>query len=183
MKRSASRLTGGGMVALEEQGLPRLRTAAQDLFDVGPEADVEHAVGLVEHHEADSAQDQRAAADQVDHAAGRADDDLGAAAKAFDLLADGLAAEDAHHVNVPSRGQFDAFVADLDGQFAGWHEDQGLRAGVLRARFEAFEDGDAEGGRLARARLRLAHQIDARQGLGNQPGLDRRGVEVLGLFQ
>ena len=41
--------------------------------------------------------------------------------------------------------------------------------GVLRARFEPFEDRDAEGGRLARARLRLAHQVDALEGLGISP--------------
>ena len=90
-------------MALEQQRLPRLRAAAEDLFDVGPEADVEHPVGLVEHHEADAAEHQRAAADQVDHAAGRADDDLRPAAKMLDLLADRLAAVDAHDVDVPAR--------------------------------------------------------------------------------
>ena len=149
----------------------------------GPEADVEHAVGLVENDEANAAQHQRAAADQVDHAAGRADDDLRPAAKMLDLLADRLAAVDRHDAHVAAEGQFDALVADLDGQFAGGQQHQGLHAGVLRARFEAFENGDAEGGGLARARLRLAHQIDALEGLGDQPGLDRRGFEVFGLVQ
>ena len=40
----------------EEHGLPRLRAAAKDFFDVRPEADVQHPVGLVEHHEAQVAQ-------------------------------------------------------------------------------------------------------------------------------
>ena len=90
-------------MALKQQRLPRLRAAAEDLFDVGPEADVEHPVGLVEDHEADAAEDQRAAAHQVDHPARRADDDLGPAAQLFDLLADRLAAVDAHDVNLAAR--------------------------------------------------------------------------------
>ena len=122
------------MVALKQQRLPRLRAAAQDLLDVRPEADVQHPVGLVEDHEADAAEHQRAAADQVHHAAGRADDDLRPAAKVLDLLADRLAAEDAHHVDLAAGGQLDALVADLDGQLAGGHEHQRLRAGALAER-------------------------------------------------
>ena len=36
-------------------------------------------------------------------------------------------------------------------------------AGAFAMRLEPFEDRDAEGGRLAGAGLRLAHQVDARQ--------------------
>ena len=83
-----------------------------------------------------------------------------------------------------ARGELDALVADLDGQFAGGNAGSGPAAlGVLRSRFEAFEDRDAEGGGFARARLRLAHQIDALEGLGNQSGLDGRRIEILGLVQ
>ena len=176
-------MTGGGIVALEQQRLPGLRAAPQDLLDVGPEADVEHPVGLVENHEPDAAEHQRAAADQVDHPAGRADDDFRSAPQMLDLLPDRLAAVDGHDADVPARRELDALVAHLDGQFAGGKQDEGLDAGSLRSRFKAFEDGDAEGGGLARARLRLAHQIDALEGLWNQPGLDRRGLEILGLGQ
>ena len=68
-----------------------------------------------------------AAADQVQHAAGRADDDLGPAAELLDLLADRLAAVDGHDAHVAPGGQLDALVADLHGQFARGHEDQRLR--------------------------------------------------------
>ncbi len=160
-----------------------MRTAAQNLLDVRAKADVEHPVGLVENDEADAAEHQRTAADHVDYPAGRADDDLRPAPQMFDLLPDRLAAVDRHHANVVAEGQFDALVAHLDGQFAGGKQHEGLHAGVLRARFEAFENRHAEGGGLARARLRLAHQIDALQRLGNQPGLDGRGIEIFGLGQ
>ena len=167
----------------QQQRLPRLRAAPQNLLDVRPKADVEHPVGLVEHHDADVAQHQRAAADQVQHPAGRADDDLGPAAKMLDLLADRLAAVDAHDVDLSPGGEFAALVADLNGQLAGGHQDQRLRIGQFRPRLETFENRDAEGGGLARARLRLAHQVDAFQRAGNQPGLDGRGLEILGLVQ
>ena len=39
----------------QQQRLPRLRAAAEDLFDVGPETDVQHPIGLVEDHEAEQA--------------------------------------------------------------------------------------------------------------------------------
>ena len=75
----------------------------------------------------------------------------------FDLVADRLSTEHAHHLNVSPGGELDAFVADLDGQFAGGDEDERLGIGGFGSRLQAFEDGDAEGGRFARARLRLAH--------------------------
>ena len=58
---------------------------------------------------------------------GRADDDSAPAAKMLDLLANRLAAVDAHDVYVAPGGELDALVADLDGQLAGRHEDQRLR--------------------------------------------------------
>ena len=45
----------------------------------GAEADVEHPVGLVEHDVADLVERQRAAVQVVEHAAGRADDEVAAA--------------------------------------------------------------------------------------------------------
>ena len=46
-----------------------------------------------------SSQVERAAAEVVEHAAGRADDDLGAALQFVDLAADRLAAVDGHAVD------------------------------------------------------------------------------------
>jgi hypothetical protein len=134
-----------------------LRAAAQDFLDVRPETDVEHPVGLIEDHESNVAQQQRAAADQVDNPARRADDNFGAAAEMFDLLADRFTAVDAHNANIASQSEFDALIANLNGQFAGRHENQCLRIGGFRARLKLFENGDAKSGGFARARLRLAH--------------------------
>ena len=64
------------------------------------------------------------------------DDQGGALVELLDLLADGLAAVDGHDVDMSALGQLGAFVADLDGQFPGGHQHQGLRRGGLAVRLE-----------------------------------------------
>src|SRR5437764_1299588 len=59
--------------------------AAEDAADVVAEADVEHAVDLVEDDEADVAEVDDVAVEQVHDASGRADDDLGAVAQELHL--------------------------------------------------------------------------------------------------
>ncbi len=165
-------------MALEQERLPRLRAAAEDLLDVGPEPDIEHAIGLVQHDDPQLAPDQRAAAHQVQHAARRANDERSALVDLFDLIADRLAAVDGHDRCVAAQGQLFALVADLHGQLAGRHQDQGLRRPAAAMRLQHLQDRNREGGRLAGARLRLAHHVDARQGAGNETGLDRRRLLV-----
>ena len=83
----------------QQQRLPLRRAAAEDALDVGPEADVEHAVGLVEDDVADVVERQRAARQVVEDAAGRADDEIDAAPKSrSSLLLEALAAVDGHTV-------------------------------------------------------------------------------------
>ena len=60
----------------EEEGLAVARRSADDPVDGGPEAHVEHAVGLVEHEHADAVEAHGAARDQVLEAARRGDDDV-----------------------------------------------------------------------------------------------------------
>ena len=158
--------------------LPRLRAAAEDLLDVGPEPDVQHAVGLVEDDEPQFAQHQRPAAHQVEHAAGRSDDQGGALVELLDLLADGFAAVEGHDVDMSALGQLGALVANLDGQFPRRHQHQGLRRGGLAVGFDLFEDGDGEGGRLAGPGLGLAHHVHARHRPGNQARLNGRRLQV-----
>ena len=62
----------------EERGLAaRSGQRREDRLDVLEEAEVEHLVGLVEHHVAGAVEEQVVAADHVHHAADGADDDLG----------------------------------------------------------------------------------------------------------
>ena len=172
-----------GQRGAEQQGLPRLRAATEDLLDVGSEADVEHAVGLVQHDNPQLAPNQRAAAHQVQHAARRADDEACALVDLFDLLADRLAAVNGHDRDISAQGQFFAFVADLDSQFAGRHQGQGLRRSAAALRLEHLQDRNREGGRLARARLGLTHHVHTRERAGNEPLLDRGRLLIGGRGQ
>ena len=48
----------------------------QNFFDIGPEADIEHAIGLVEDDDPQVIEHQQATINQVEHAAWGADTDL-----------------------------------------------------------------------------------------------------------
>ena len=63
---------GGG----EHQRLTDARQHLDDALDIGDEAHVEHAVGLVDHEDLDAAQHDPAALEHVDQAAGRGDQDI-----------------------------------------------------------------------------------------------------------
>ena len=115
----------------QQQRLPLLRAAAEDFFDVGPEADVEHAVGFVEHDDFELVELQRAAADVVEHAARRADDDVGAAFELVDLAADRLAAVERHAGHPPAVGELFEFVAHLHGELARRHQHRARGVGRL----------------------------------------------------
>ena len=167
-----------GQRGAEQQRLPRLRAAAEDLLDVGPEADVEHAIGLVQHDHPQFAPDQCAAAHQVQHAARRADDERIALVDLLDLIADRLAAVNGHDRCVATQRQLFAFVTDLHGQLAGRHQDQGLRRPAAAMRLQHLQDRNREGGRLARARLGLAHHVHARHARGIKPSWTGVGSSI-----
>ena len=65
----------------EQQVLPLRRQDVEDLADVADEAHVEHAIGLVEDEDLDRREVDGALAEVVEQAAGRGDDDIGAAAE------------------------------------------------------------------------------------------------------
>ena len=62
----------------EQQGLAGLGQLAEDPLDIRAEPDVEHPVGLIEDDVDDIAEIQRPALDMIEHAAGRADDEVDA---------------------------------------------------------------------------------------------------------
>jgi hypothetical protein len=62
----------------EQHRLPLVGDLPQDALDVGQEAQVEHLVGLVEDQHREPAELQVALLGQVEQAARRADDDVGA---------------------------------------------------------------------------------------------------------
>lgn len=144
---------GGG----EEEHAALGAAGAQDELDIFDEAHVKHFVGLVEYHEADGIEFQFLAFDEVDDAAGRSHDDVRAFLQFAHLLADGGAAVDSRDPDA-----FAAFIGfdlfgDLEGQFAGRRQDEGLYR--LLVRIVAFQDGQPEGGRFAGTGLCLPDDI------------------------
>src|SRR5581483_6216777 len=72
----------------EQCCLTVLGGAAQNALDVGLEAHVEHAVGLVQDDHFDAAEVQRAPLEVIQDATGRADDNLGATLNGLNLGVD-----------------------------------------------------------------------------------------------
>ena len=126
------RLDLGGERRREQQVLALLRQQREHALDVGDEAHVEHAVGLVEHEDLDAREIDVALAVMVEQAAGRGDEDVDAALQLRGLRAEADAAEQ-HH-----RRELQVLAVGLDRRFD-------LRRELARRR----EDQRAQ--RLARA--------------------------------
>ncbi len=155
-----------------------MRAAAENFFDVGAKADVEHAVGLVEDDDFQIAQLQRAAGEMIENAAGRADDDFGAAAQFIDLSANGLTAVEGDGMQFAAVRELDNFFTDLDGKLAGRHQDKRLGAGMFFAYIDLFQNRNRESGGFAGAGARLTEHVDSGKGAGNEASLNRRGLGI-----
>ena len=80
---------GGG----EEQGLAGERHQLADALDVGNEAHVEHAVGLVDHQELDAGEQQPSALEMIEQTARRGDQHVDAARELGILIVERYAAD------------------------------------------------------------------------------------------
>ena len=130
----------------------------EDLVDGVRETHVEHLVGLVEDDAADLLQVDEAAVLQVEQTAGRGHDDVDALLQRTDLRLDGSAAVDGLHVDALHKlREVVQVVGNLQAELARGTEDKCLR-GPLGG-VEPLQHGDAEGGRLARARLRQGDDV------------------------
>ena len=166
----------------EQRDLLGVGGVGEDRLDVLGEAHLEHLVGLVEHEVLQLRQVERALVEVVHDAAGRADDDVHAAAERRQLHAVALAAvdgEDVHAADV--RRVLLERLADLQRELARRGEHERLR-GLLRD-VEPVEDRQRERGGLAGAGLREAHDVAAREQRRDRRGLDRRGRLVADVAQ
>ena len=122
------------------------------------------------------------AAEMVDQAAGRGDNDLGITAQVIDLLANAGTAIDGNRTDMGHEGsQLFEFFDDLEDEFAGRCQDQGL--GGLDRKVEVLHDRDPKGQGFTGTGRRFADDVipvDHRQdGLG----LDRSRCRDIGLGQ
>ena len=90
----------------------------------------------------------------------------------FDLRADRLAAVKRHAMQLAAVRQLEHFFANLHGQLARGHQDQGLRIPLLLVRIDPLQNRNREGGRLAGAGAGLAQHVDARPGRGESSRLE-----------
>ncbi len=154
----------------------------QDPLDVGQEAQVEHAVGLVEHQRADLAEHQVALLGQVEQPARGADDDVDALAQRLDLRLVRAAAVDGQHPRAEVLARVGHVAGDLQAQLAGRHDDQHLRGAVARGG-DALQQRHAEAQRLAGAGAGLPDDVLAGQCQRQRQLLDREGSLDAGLGQ
>ena len=132
-----SRVISGGMVA-EKNSVWRVKgTSLQMRSMSGNEAHVEHAVGFVDDQNLDAGQQQLAALGEIEQAAGRCDQHVGAAHDLGFLIAEGNAADKKRDIELVVDAVSDETLFDLRGEFARRLEDQRARhAGPGAAFFE-----------------------------------------------
>ena len=168
---------GGG----EEQRLAGERNQLADALDVGDEAHVEHAVGLVDDQELDAVEQQPSALVMVEQAAGRRDQHVDAAGELGILIAERDAADDQRDVELVVDAVFGKALFDLGGEFARRLEDERARhAGAGAALLQHGQHRQHEGRGLAGAGLRDAEHVAAGEHVGNGLILDRGGGLVTG---
>ena len=156
----------------EQQGLALPGQRSEHGIQFAREAEVEHAVGLVEHQRPHLAELERVLAMEVEQAAGRGDQDIDALAQGHHLRIDADPAVGGQR----AQRQVLAVAAEagmhLLGEFARRHQNEDPRAvGGDRRRFagQALQQRQREAGGLAGAGLRRRHQVapgeDGRDGL------------------
>ncbi len=158
----------------EERRLALAGHGGENRFQLVGEAHVEHLVGLVEHDRLDGVEIERAAAEVVQRAAGRRDDDVHAALERAQLLAHRLAAVDRQHPDAQAAPVAVHRLGDLHRQLAGRHQDQAADRAPLAARAaDAVQQRQREGGRLAGAGRGLAQHVAPGQQRRDRLALDR----------
>ena len=158
----------------EEAGLPLLGEVRVDLPHVGPEAQREQLVGLVEDQGPDGVEVEATGAEVVEHAARSAHDHVGAGFDAFDLLGVADAAVDGDAADPLVLAQRFELAAHLVRQLAGRGHHQGLA--LIEVGVELGDEGDAEGAGLPAPGDGLDDEVRARAHQGDDLGLDRHGL-------
>jgi hypothetical protein len=108
----------GGHGGREQHGLAFARHQAKHVFDLGQEAHVEHAVGLVQHQHLHAVQPNRSLLQVVVEAARGGDQDAGLLLEAAQLVVHGLAADQHHGAHAERRAQAGQRLIHLQGQLA-----------------------------------------------------------------
>ena len=174
----------------EQQHLALLarRQAAEDETHVGNEAQIEHAIGFVDHHHLDAIEAEHALLVIIEQAAGRGDDDVAAVLQLLALLVVIDAAVDQRAAQAGVAANRLGVLVDLDGQLAGRCNDQCSRIAVLALGHggrgeQAIHHRDQEGAGLAGAGLGLAGDVAPGERQRQRHFLDRRAAGEAALVE
>src|SRR5207237_1379966 len=118
------------------------------ISNVVAEADVEHAIDFIQHHEAHVVEVDDSPIEQIDHPAGRADENFRPMPEELHLGNDLLPAIDGDGTDGRELAKTLDFRFDLDRQLAGGDENDRLRRDAAVA---ALKERNSEGGGLAGA--------------------------------
>ena len=166
----------------------RPRHFAQQKADVLDEAEIEHAIGFVHHHDFDAAEFHRTLTHEIDQAAGGRDDDVDAFLELAALLVVIDAAVDQGTFQFRIAADLTRILVDLYREFARRRDHDGTRveAVVFRvcgAHQQVVVQRDEESRGLAGAGLRLAGDVFAFECQRQGHRLDRRTADEVGLVQ
>jgi len=151
----------------EESRLHVAGKGVEDGVELVGKAQIEHFVGFVKHDGLDVREVERAAADVVERAARRGDDDVRATAQGTDLAAVVLTAVDRGHEHAGLAAVVVERLAHLQAEFTGRGENEDERRIGFLTEHVALKERKREGGGLARARGGAAEHVGAGQEGGN----------------
>ena len=165
----------------EEQRLAVFGDQLADPAQRVDEAKVEHLIGLVEHQHFDFVEREGLLVDQIEQAAGRGNEDVGAAVQLVTVLVDRGATDDRMDLEARQRAVILRALGDLASQFTRRGEHQhaaGFERRLLVGFAQPVDAGQHEGGGLAGAGLRDTHQVAPFENGRDRPFLDRRGSGI-----
>eukprot|EP00760_Papus_ankaliazontas_P008881 PhM_4_TR13942/c4_g1_i1/m.5384 len=158
----------------EEQRLALLANVVEDVVHELGELGREQLIGLVEDHHVAAREVGDVLGGQVEHTAGRRDEDVHGVVQTHDVLAEGRAAGRDHDVHLHVLSELLRHLRRLEGELARGHEEEGLHG--VDFGVHLLERRDDEGGGLAGAVLGARHDVLAGEGDGDGLLLDGRGA-------
>ena len=156
----------------EEERLALLAHLADDAVDGRAEAQVEHAVGLVEHEQGDAVEADEAPLEQILEPAGRGHEDVRARGL-LGLAVDADSAEGGGDAQAAGARNGRGLLGDLHGELARRHQHESGRNARVAA--DALDHRDREGECLAAAGRRLCEDVPPCQRVGQDELLDGEG--------
>ncbi len=171
----------------EQQCAAGVRRGLEDEFHILAKTEIEHLVGLVEHHRFQFRDVEAAAPQMIAQPAGRADHDVGARGQLTLFAARIHAADAGNHPRIRIVIEPCEFAMNLQREFARRRDDQSKRCGgplePLGIAQKIFCDGEAIGDGFAGAGLRRDQQVAAGGIVREHRGLHRRQPIIVAFRQ